>query len=399
MDKKYIILFIVFGVFYNFTSSAQTIKEMFYGLKPKTAVVQLANIRKQLLAGQREAAIQRYSSLISQYQSLRNAGKGVDGELLAEYAYTLALNKMYDGALLNIDRARALQAKHVDFYTAQILSLMDYPDMAEIFAKGAEEPEWLMAVYRKWSEEYKSTPVLNGEEYSTALQRANELAAKKQSIQAIVIMRELEDNYPDVFLTYICSSAVWETLGYEEMAVKQLEKGLSCMKPGDTSEENKKNYEAHLEWLKIRIEKKKSTFYMLKKRYEPEFMIYAGGTVAKSTFTINSRLGFYTNNRVSASINIGISRISSETYGNIGFSGYKTWGIFMAGLGVNEQFGGGNNVFSLAPSVGLSFLNKSQTSSFDIMLNCYIPFKSGGSVAYGISIGKTFYFNFNGLRK
>lgn len=399
MNNRRLILLVIGLMVGELHLFAQNLKEIICDFKSKKQVVELIDIHKQLLEEQREQAILDYKMLITLAQEGRNAGKGVDGELLAEYAYALALNKMYDGALLNIDRARALQAKHVDFYTAQILSLMDYPDMAEIFAKGAEEPEWLMAVYRKWSEEYKSTPVLNGEEYSTALQRANELAAKRQSIQAIVIMRELEDNYPDVFLTYICSSAVWETLGYEEMAVKQLEKGLSCMKPGDTSEENKKNYEAHLEWLKIRIEKKKSTFYMLRKRYEPEFMIYAGGTVAKSTFTINSRLGFYTNNRVSASINIGISRISSETYGNIGISGYKTWGIFMAGLGVNEQFGGGNNVFSLAPSVGLSFLNKSQTSSFDIMLNCYIPFKSGGSVAYGISIGKTFYFNFNGLRK
>ena len=393
------VIFLFFTVWIVDTSSAQTVKEMLDSFNPKAVTLQTVDIRKQLLEEQLEVAIRGYKRLITLAQEGRNAGKGVDGDLLAEYAYALALNKIYDGALLNIDRARTLQAKHADFYTGQILSLMDYPDMAEFFVKGAEEPEWLMAVYQEWNRKYKSTPVLNGEEYSIALQRANKLAAKKQSIQAIVIMRELEDNYPDVFLTYICSSAVWETLGYEEAAVKQLEKGLACMKPEDTSEENKKNYEAHLEWLKIRVVKKKSTFNKLIKRYEPQFMVYAGGTIAKSTFSINSRLGFYTNNRVSASLNIGISRISSETYGNIGFSGYKTWGIFMAGLGVNEQFGGGNNVFSLAPSVGLSFLNKSQTSSFDIMLNCYLPFKSGANVTYGISIGKTFYFNFNGLKK
>ena len=93
------------------------------------------------------------------------------------------------------------------------------------------------------------------------------------------------------------------------------------------------------------------------------------------------------------------STVNDETMGNIGLSAYKAFGVFVVGLGVNQQFAKEANVFSLAPSVGLSFLNKSQTSSFDVTLNGYVPFSSDQEFSYSISVGKTIYFDLNGILK
>lgn len=45
-----------------------------------------------LKLGDVDKALVRYSEAVKQAQKQRNSGHGVDAELLAEYAYTLALN-------------------------------------------------------------------------------------------------------------------------------------------------------------------------------------------------------------------------------------------------------------------------------------------------------------------
>ena len=116
-------------------------------------------------------------------------------------------------------------------------------------------------------------------------------------------------------------------------------------------------------------------------------------------YSLNGRMGVYTSNKFSASLNVGLNYANEKFYGSIGISGYKTWGIFVGGLGITDMFGKDSNTFSLTPSVGLSFLNKKQNSSFDIMVNGYIPFSSEQKFSYSISIGKTIYFDLNGLLK
>lgn len=131
----------------------------------------------------------------------------------------------------------------------------------------------------------------------------------------------------------------------------------------------------------------------------PKLMTYVGASAAKDMYSLNGRMGLYTSNKFSASLNVGLNYASEEFSGSIGVSGYKAWGIFVGGLGITDMFGKDSNTFSLTPSVGLSFLNKGQTSSFDIMVNGYIPFSSEQKFSYSISIGKTIYFDLNGLLK
>ena len=110
-------------------------------------------------------------------------------------------------------------------------------------------------------------------------------------------------------------------------------------------------------------------------------------------------MGVYTSNKFSASLNLGLNYAGEQFSGTIGLSVYKAWGILVAGLGLSEQFSENSDMFSLAPSIGLTFLNKAQTSSFDIMLNGYVPFSSNQKFSYSISIGKTVYYDLNGLLK
>ena len=131
----------------------------------------------------------------------------------------------------------------------------------------------------------------------------------------------------------------------------------------------------------------------------PKMMTYVGASAAKDFYSLNGRMGLYTSNKFSASVNVGLNYASEELSGSIGVSAYKAWGIFVGGLGITDMFGKETNTFSLTPSVGLSFLNKSQTSSFDIMVNGYVPFSSEQKFTYSISIGKTIYFDLNGLLK
>lgn len=131
----------------------------------------------------------------------------------------------------------------------------------------------------------------------------------------------------------------------------------------------------------------------------PKMMTYVGAGIAKDMYSLNGRMGVYTSNKFSASLNIGLNYASEQFSGSIGVSAYKAWGVFVGGLGVTEMFSKEQNTFSLTPSIGLSFLNKSQTSSFDVMVNGYIPFSSDQKFSYSISVGKTIYFDLNGLLK
>ena len=131
----------------------------------------------------------------------------------------------------------------------------------------------------------------------------------------------------------------------------------------------------------------------------PKMMAYVGASVAKNIYSLNGRIGLYTSNRFSASLNMGLNYASEAFSGSVGLSAYKTWGIFVGGLGVTDVFSKDSNTLNLTPSVGLSFLNKNQTSSFDIMVNGYIPFFSDQKFSYSVSVGKTIYFDLNRLLK
>ena len=357
------------------------------------------NARTLLKLGEINKAIESYSNAIRQNQSQRNAGQGVDGDLLAEYAYALALHHDFEAALMNIDRARMVGTKYGDFYAAQVLAVMGYKDAAQQLMRQAKVPEWTNGSYQELTEKYKTTASINREAPETALKRANKLAANRQTIQAMALFEELAAIYPDTHIIYVDYSTVWESLGYYAYAAQLLQKGIDLM-PQEQSE-NKQIFANHLTKvndMKARFENA-SWMKRLLGMNPPKLMTYVGASAAKDMYSLNGRMGVYTSNKFSASVNVGLNYANEEFSGSIGVSGYKTWGIFVGGLGITDMFGKDSNTLSLTPSVGLSFLNKDQTSSFDIMVNGYIPFSKEQKFSYSISVGKTIYFDLNGLLK
>lgn len=391
MRKFFILLLIGFSPYL----SAQSVFDSFNIRKNDVSAI--VEARKQLCQGNINEAIVLYSTLIENEKSLRNGGRSVNGDYVAEYAYVLALSGLYDGALMNIDLARSLHAPTADFFTGQVLKVIGYKELGEGFDAKATVPEWIRGSYMTLNEKYKTQASMDVSEYSASLQRANILSAAGQEIQALIIFESLEKQYPRYYLPFVCESTMWEKFGNLSFAQSSLSHGLSLY-PDDGSEKHK-NYATHLAGLENQLYRTgESKWNALINKYEPRPMLYIGGSAGKNLFSLNSRIGLYTNNRFTASANIGYTYSGGSSF-SIGASCYKTWGFFMAGLGINEMLAKNNNLFTISPMTGLSFLNKDGNSSYDITLSIDFPFAKDAKVGYTLSFGRTFYFDFKGFKK
>jgi len=395
--RSFIIYVLCLTIFYP-SAYAQGISEIrkIFGTSNDRHLIDLQSLVKQ---HDINSAITIYSERIETAQKERSQGNGVDGDLLSEYAYILALHHDFEVALMNIDRARMVETKYGDFYAAQVLAVMGYKDAAQQLMQQAKVPEWISGSYQELTEKYKTTASINRDAPETALKRANKLAANRQTIQAMALFEELIAIYPDTYIIYVDYSTIWESLGYYAYAAQLLQKGIDLM-PQEQGE-NKQIFLNHLTKvndMKARFENA-SWMKRLLGMNPPKLMTYVGASAAKDMYSLNGRMGFYTSNKFSSSLNVGLNYANEEFSGSIGVSGYKTWGILVGGIGITDMFGKDSNTLSLTPSVGLSFLNKSQTSSFDIMVNGYIPFSKEQKFSYSISVGKTIYFDLNGLLK
>ncbi len=399
--RKLCFMLLVSLSFFIFPSTilSRTLGGLIMGQLP-VGIQQLTKRAQQYLKeGDADNAIASYVSAINQSQEQRNAGKGVDGDLLAEYSYALALHHDFEAALMNIDRARMVGTKYGDFYAAQVLTLMGYTDAAQQLMKSAKVPEWINGVYQGLNEKYKTTASINRDAPETALKRANKLAANRLTIQAMALFEVLAAIYPDTYIIYVDYSTVWESLGYYGYAAHLLQKGIDLMP--QKQQENKQIFQNHLTKVNEMKAKFENASWMkrLLGMNPPKMMTYVGASAAKDSYMLNGRIGTYTSNKFSASLNLGMGYVGKQFSGNIGASVYKTWGFFIGGMGFTDMFSKGSNSFNYTMSAGLTFLNKKQTSSFDIMVNGYFPLTKGGNISYGISIGKTIYFDLNKRKK
>lgn len=188
--------------------------------------------------------LSKYATLIEVAKGQRTQGCGVNGEVLAEYAYALALHHDFEAALMNIDRARMVGTKYGDFYAAQVLAVMGYKNPAEQLMSQAKVPEWIAGFYLSLNEKYKTKALINQSEPAEALKRANKLAASGQTVQAMALFEELAAIYPDTYIIYVDYSTVWESLGYNAYAAHLLQKGIDLM-PQEQSE-HKQIFQNHL---------------------------------------------------------------------------------------------------------------------------------------------------------
>lgn len=354
-----------------------------------------------LKSGKIPESVIAYSQAIESAKQNRTAGSGVDGDLLGEYAYALALNHDFEAALVNIDRCRALAGSHQDFYTAQVFAVMGFTAAAEAIGQNATIPSKLSDSYQNLTQTFATKAHISGLSPGISLKRANELAGKGQTAQAIALLEELIAGYPNEPIVYISASTAWESLKQYVRASSLMEKGINLTSHSNNNIERIAIYSTRLNDLKKASMLTTRNSWLNNNIFgdqPPRLMAYGGVTLANGLFSLNARLGLHTTKLYSMSLNTGLSVSGGQLSGNIGISGYKTWNIFVVGLGVNDQFSKESNVFSFAPSVGLSFPDKSGKSSFDILLGCYLPFSSNSSFSYSLSIGKTVYFDLNKKR-
>lgn len=306
MKKLYIFFVLFLYQSYLFSQNISDVLTKQIGMNSPT-IYREAQINLKL--GDVDKALVCYSQAVKQAQKQRNSGNGVNAELLAEYAYTLALNHDFEAALINIDRARMLGMKYGDFYSAQILLLMGHNNAAELLMKQAKIPNWINGVYQGLNQKFMTVRAINQDSPENALIRANKLAATRQFIQAIALFEELITIYPDVSIFYIDYSTVWESLGYYGYAAQLLQKGLDRMPQDSINVDSRQVFINHLNSVnKMNAEfENVSWLKRILGMKPPKFMTYVGASFAKDLYSLNGRMGIYTSNNFSTSLNLGFN--------------------------------------------------------------------------------------------
>ena len=177
--------------------------------------------RSAVLQGNYLHAVKLYADAVAQEQQKRTSSHGIDGDLLAEYAYALALAHNFDFALTNLDRARAMGASHAEFYTHDILLIMGYAELAAEFP-ASRVPDWLA----DHSEVLLATRGITEPRYDVVdkedLEKAYLLQHRQQSIRSLTLLHCLEESYPNAYIIPVVSSAVWESIGHTTPAATSL---------------------------------------------------------------------------------------------------------------------------------------------------------------------------------
>ena len=358
--------------------------------------------RKNILDEQFVYAIDKYSELLK---------KEDNSTVRAEYAYALALAKCYDGAIMNLDKVliSGKADKTTLFYTAQVLKLMEYDELADVFwtAAVSNPPSWLWASdkYISLADKYKSMAAINTDALGTALQRVNFLVAQKQYIQSIVLYQELVETYPNEYLPYIGFSALWESLGYKELSIDYLQTGIDVM--GDKKSEYDPDgvYEKHLAKLKRDNTKENKVFAFYRLKYignasksqktidNGEFFrkkfIYMGLTYINNMVSANVRYGYYNTDYTSFSIDLGYSKTDNinTITGNMSLILGNTVGVSAACQLYDGDFDGGFGV-----TLGWPIYSKDKRMSLDLRGGVYYYLIKAKDLKATFSIGLTRYF-------
>jgi len=344
--------------------------------------------------GDVDKAVIYYAQAVDKSKENRSAGKGVSGNLLAEYAYALALHHDFEAALMNIDRAMALEASNGLFFAGQILTLMGHGTAAfqltgispNEHVEIAKYSNWIDGIYQNLTPKYSTKASIIRANPQETLKRASALAERGQMVQAIVLFEELMEQYPDAYIVPASYSVLLEKRGNNGYAASLLKKSIGMMDASDTT--GRVAFVNHLKQMETISPTKLAT---LTKGLH--MIVYTGASFGKGVTSLNGRIGVSNENKLSMSLNANVMFLDSLTFGNIGLSAYKTWKFFVFGLGVSRQLSKLNDAWGLAPSVGLTFINKSQSASLDITFAGQIPLSGESKQGCNLSIGTTFYID------
>jgi tetratricopeptide (TPR) repeat protein len=380
---------------------SQVIKYYYRGQWRDALIVSSANqkARDLILAENINEAIASYAQLI-----LKDS---TNATLLAEDAYALALGGIYEAALLRLDRSWSIQANSADvnYLTGQVFALMGYKDITDEIWKPSEKyntPAWVASKAQMLLDKYKSVkPVVsikNREELLSGFKLANELAAKNLYFQAIALFSQITYLYPNEYVPYIGYSITMEKTGALGKSAQTMEKAISLIGNNGQDMEKKQSLEQRLAYIRQKMTllpagSLPGLNQMIMPIGEiPQMMAYVGIMTSPSYTNLNSRIGYFLTGSSNASLDFGFTNSDGIKSTSLGLSVYERSKFFVSGVGFQLASAGGSTAFNLKLSVGLSIMNRSRTSSFDLFLDGYSGVKKGSLTTFGLSIGKGIYF-------
>jgi len=328
--------------------------------------------------------------------------------LQAEYAYALALDGIYDAALVRLDRVWSLRTiiPDINYYASQVFALMGYDRLAADFAvatAGVPAPEWIASKAPDLLLKYRGQPsedvtAINGEAVNS-FRKANRMTVQGYYLKSIALFEEITTQYPDEFLPYVGYSIALERAGMFNKSAQTIEKALTVVGDNPEQQETKQMLNTRLTMVRGRIgtddnlANPVATIMSMTGNDSKRLIAYAGGMVAKSFISINGRFGIVKKGAGNTSFDLGLTRSGGATGITVGLTNYSRSKAFVAGYGLQGSFAGGGIGLNLKISVGLSFLNSDQTGSWDIFLDGYQPLlPKDGVTSVGMSIGRSVYF-------
>lgn len=339
-----------------------------------------------------DKAMYVYGNVIDSQKRKRSQGSRVSPETMAEYAYVLALSGAQEAALINIDLALNLgwPSKTVYWYTGVILDVIGFDVLSEPYLKAGKQPVWLGGRGTELTAKYRSPVLLDINRSEEAVAHIAECLRDTRYIEALCYATCLSRLDPENQAAWLLQSAAFEKLGCYTSALQSYEKGIGLSGGSDMP-----GVARQRESLQKKSLKKGNSL----SHWQSSSMVYGGLTYSNRSIAVNGRYGVCAGPfSMSVNMSLAFPEHGGMSY-YAGLFGYYNIGKLFAGTGFGLQTFGSDVVFTFSPTVGLSFINSSRTSSFDISLAWSVPCRSGMKSTLSISFGKTFYFNINGKSK
>jgi hypothetical protein len=123
----------------------------------------------------------------------------------------------------------------------------------------------------------------------------------------------------------------------------------------------------------------------------PQMLMYVGAMFGTGYTSLNGRIGYFMSETTNGSVDVGLTSSSGSTNANLGLSVYGRDRMFVYGAGLLCTVGT-STYLSAKITVGLSFMNKNHTGSFDIFFDGNESLTKSAPTTITISIGRSVYF-------
>jgi len=322
-----------------------------------------------------------------------------------EYAYALALGGIYEAALshLDISRNKGYKTPEFYYYTSQVFTLMGFADLAgEIWKEDAKNkpPGWITAKAPDLMKTYGRKTFIpvpeTKKEFNAKFKNANRLASQNSNLLSIALFRDIINQHPNDYIPYIGYSISLEKLGFLELSAQSIEKAISIIQGSPEKAEIKQALDNRLLTIrnKMNVYRTANLFGLKEKKGDamnPQMLMYVGAMIGSGVTSLNSRIGYFMSETSNGSVDIGLTSSSGNTNINLGLSFYGRDRMFVYGAGLVCNVGA-SSYLSAKITVGLSFMNKNHTGSFDIFFDGNQSLSKTSPSTITLSIGRSVYF-------